>query len=376
MTGEEFTMKRILCGLLCILMISTFVSVAGADSGNLPAINSLLQLGSTEKTEVSDVLDDYMPFNETFDEIENDIKIIVLQREAPKKEFTEKTEYPPFTGSGGFDDDFDGIDVGKSRLWLRGDLMARMPSYFIADSLEDATYLLIAETYYILDGSVSYVNYKNQEDTDLPEFKDADEMTDYFMLHPRTIESMTHYPKFGAFSIVSLYETATRRKTILDFHYTQSMRFAQNPDACDQWGNMSSLADILDALNNESGMDVGKAAETIESIDFVPDDKKSFWTACIDAKEYSSLNSSVTDYYWTMAEELKGLDPSAENRKNYDLIINDRNAVALSYFVNYCDYAGFNRTIDSIESSGDYIADPDYEWMETTLQETVDLFNQ
>ena len=67
---------------------------------------------------------------------------------------------------------------------------------------------------------------------------------------------------------------------------------------------------------------------------------------------------------------------SAENRKNYDLIINDRNAVALSYFVNYCDYAGFNRTIDSIESSGDYIADPDYEWMETTLQETVDLFNQ
>ena len=163
-------MKRILCGLLCILMISTFVSVAGADSGNLPAINSLLQLGSTEKTEVSDVLDDYMPFNETFDEIENDIKIIVLQREAPKKEFTEKTEYPPFTGSGGFDDDFDGIDVGKSRLWLRGDLMARMPSYFIADSLEDATYLLIAETYYILDGSVSYVNYKNQEDTDLPEF--------------------------------------------------------------------------------------------------------------------------------------------------------------------------------------------------------------
>ena len=71
-------MKRILCGLLCILMISTFVSVAGADSGNLPAINSLLQLGSTEKTEVSDVLDDYMPFNETFDEIENDIKIILI----------------------------------------------------------------------------------------------------------------------------------------------------------------------------------------------------------------------------------------------------------------------------------------------------------
>ena len=369
-------MKRILCCLLCILLIGSFVSAASADSSQLPTINSLLQLGSTQKTEVSDILDDYKPINESFDEIEYEFKIIILQREAPKKEFTEKKEYPPFTNSDAFDDDFNGIDIGKSRLWLRGDLMARIPSHFLADSLEDATYLFIAETDYILDGSISYVNYKNAEDTELPEFKDADEMVAYFILHPRTIESMTHYPKFGAFTIVSLYETATKKKILWDYNYTQSTRFARNPEASDHWDNMTKLADILDALNDESGMDLGKAEEIIESISFIPDSKKSFWTSCIDAKEYSSLNSSVTDYYWTMAEELKSLDPSSENRENYDLIIKDRNSTALNYFVNYCDYSGFERTIDSIKESGDYIADPDYEWMENALQETIELFNQ
>ena len=369
-------MKRILCCLFCILLFSAIVSTAGADSSQLPTINSLLKLGSTEKIEVSDNVDNYIPFKETFEEIEYDFKILILQREAPRKEFTEKKEYPPFTDSDAFGDDFNGIDIGESRLWLRGDLMARIPSYFHAESLEDATYLIIAETYYLLDGSVSYVNYKNSDNTDLPEFKNADEMAAYFMLHPKTIESMAHYPKFGAFTIISLYETATRRQSIWDYTYTKSTRFARNPEASDQWENMNYLTDILDALNNESGMDLSRAEKIIESIDFIPESKKSFWTTCIDAQEYSSLTNSVTDYYWDMAEELKNLDPSTENRDNYDLIIKDRNSIALSYYVNYCDYSGFERSIDSIGSSGDYIATPDYEWMEKALQETVELFNQ
>lgn len=370
-------MKRVLCCLLCILLISTFISISSAESSKLPTINSLLLLGNKNKTEVSDSLDNYIPLtSDTFEEINYDFKIIILQREAPKKEFTEKIEYPPFTDSDAFDDDFNGIDIGKSRLWLRGDLMAKIPSYFRADSLEDATYLIIAETYYLLDGSVSYMNYKNSEDTDLPEFKDADEMATYFMLHPKTIESMANYPKFGVFTMINLYETATKKSTIWNYTYTQSTRFARNPEASDQWANMNYLTDLLDALNFESGMDLYKAEEIIESIDFIPDNKKSFWSACIDAQEYSSLTNSITDYYWDMAEKLKSMDPSSENKDNYNLIIKGRNYIAMSYFVNYCDYSGFDRSIDSIGSSGDYIATPDYEWMENALQETIDIFNQ
>ncbi len=75
-----------------------------------------------------------------------------------------------------------------------------------------------------------------------------------------------------------------------------------------------------------------------------------------------------------MAEDLKVMDPSIENKHNYDLIIQDRDVSTLKMFVNYCDYSGFDRSISSIESSQEYIASHDYEWMEATLQSFVDIF--
>ena len=74
-------------------------------------------------------------------------------------------------------------------------------------------------------------------------------------------------------------------------------------------------------------------------------------------------------------EELKDLDPSEENKENYDMIIKERNDIALQLYVNYCEYSGFERSISSIESSGDYMAKADNEWLEATLQEIVDLFS-
>ena len=72
-----------------------------------------------------------------------------------------------------------------------------------------------------------------------------------------------------------------------------------------------------------------------------------------------------------MAEELKSYDNSKENRENYDLIIQERNRDALDLFVSFCDYAGFDRPVSSIEATKDYISTPDYEWIEQQLKETV-----
>ena len=368
-------MKRVLSFCLCLLLVLPYVNTANADTKNLPTINSLLRSGqSKEKVDVSDNLDAYSPLNEQFTDLNYDFKILILQREAPQKEFTANTTYPPFEDTNGFDEDFSGVDIGNSKLSLRLDLMAQLPAYLCADSLEDATYLIVAENFYEWDGTISVTDFQDDETKDLPEFKDAYEMALYFMEHPRIIDSITYYPKFGVYSMITLYEAKTKKCSIMDITYTASRRFARNPAASEKWNNMTYLADLLDAVDEEAGIHIETAKNLLESIDFIPEEKTDLWTSCIDAQEYSTAHHSITEYYWSMAKELKDLDSSQENKDNYDLIIRDRSRIALSYFVNHCDYSGFDRSITSIETSKDYIAVPDYDWMEQKLMEMISLF--
>lgn len=366
-------MKRALFCCICMLVVFHLAIPSRAETGLLPTIDSVLQSGQSNagKIEVSDNLDAYVSFGESFTNFDYDLKILFLQREAPQKEFTAKTVYPPFSDTDGFDENFSGVDIGNSRLWLRVDLMDQIPSYFCAGSLEEANYLIVAENFYEWDGTISVTDFADREEKDLPEFKDANEMMLYFIEHPRKVESITYYPKFGVYSLITMYETKTKKSLFWSHTYTSSMYFARNPAASLQWYNMTCIADLLDAVNEEFGVDAQYAKSLIESIDFVPQGKKDIWTSCIDAEEYSTAYHSITEYYWSMVLELKDLDPSQENKENYDLIIKDRNRTALSYFVNFCDYSGFDRSISSIEESKDYIATPDYSWMEEELKELV-----
>ena len=369
-------MKRGLLCCICLLLAFSFVIAASADTQSLFTINSLLRSNQTnKKTEVSDNLDEFYPLNEQFADINYDFRILILQREAPQKEFTAKKTYPPFKDTDGFDENFTGVDIGSSRLWLRSDLMAQLPSYFCASSLEDATYLLVAENIYEWDGTICVSDYKDSGEKNLPDFRSANEMMLYFIEHPRIVDSVTYYPKFGVYSMITLYETKTKKSSLVDYTYTASKRFARNPDASIYWDNMTYVADLLDAVDEESGVDVTTAKRLIESLNFIPQGKKDLWISCIEAEEYSTAHHSITEYYWSMAMELRELDASQDNKENYNLIIRDRNKSALSLFVNYCDYSGFDRSVSSIETSKDYIASPDYDWMEKKLKEIVLMFN-
>ena len=369
-------MKRRMYCFICLIVAVLFAVSAFAET-KLPTINSALRSGKSDgKTEVSDNLDAYHPLNDPFTEIEYDFQAIVLQREAPQKEFTAKKVYPPFDNEDGFDSDFKGVDIGESKLWLRSDMMNQLPSDFQASSLEGASYLLVAENEYVWDGTLSVANYKESDNDELPEFKSTEEMLQYFAEHPRVVESITYYPKFGVYSMLVLYETKTKRSLLVDYIYTPSKRFARNPEASLQWFNMEYISNLLDALDEEKGIDIAKAKDIIEILDFAPEDKKNIWSSCINSGEYSTAVHSITEYFWSMAEELKALDPSSKNKKNYDLIIDARDRNTLSLFVNYCDYSGFDRELSSIERSGEYIASPDYEWMDKNLKEMIDLLNQ
>lgn len=226
----------------------------------------------------------------------------------------------------------------------------------------------------MLDGSISVSDYKNNSETDLPEFKDTDEMIQYFMDHPKVVESITYYPKFGALSLISFYEVETKKCSWENLTYNKSTRFARNPEASDCWSNMTQVADLLDALNNDSYSESASLIEQIQSAEIIPEEKINFWSSCISAKEYKAAKTSVDDYYWSMAKELRSFDPSAEHRENYDLIIQERNRDAMTLFVNFCEYSGFDRSVSSIQLSKDYIATPDYDWIEEQLRSTVAIF--
>lgn len=369
-------MKRILCLCITILFVLSCMAAAFADSRNLPSINRSLRSGGKTRVEVGDTLDGYYPLNDQFSDIDYDVKILILEREAPKKEFTSRKVYPPFSSDDGFEDGFEGVDIGETRMWLRADLMAQLPSNLRAGSLEEATYLIICDTLYELDGTISVSDFTNNGEEELPEFESAEEMAQYFAEHPKEIESVTYYPKFGAYEIISLYETATKRASLVDYTYIQSMRFARNPEASQKWDDMGYLSDLAAALDEDAGVDADAARKAIDAIDFVSQKKKDSWTNYIDSEWYSTARNSVLSYYWSMAAELRELDPSDKNRAYYDLILRDENMNALSLFVAYCDYSGFDRSISSIEESGDYIASPDYNWIEENLQETVNRINQ
>ncbi len=368
-------MRKMTCFSMILVLVALLAMPACADSG-LPTINQVLQQGlKNQKIEVSDNLDDYSILNESFEEISNKLCIIILQRESPEKEFTAKKTFPPFSDTDGFPDDYEGVDLGKGRLWLRSDLMLQIPSDYCAKSLEDSTYIIMAEDLYTLGGSISVLDYKDSGVDVLPEFESAEEMALYLLNHPKEIESMTYYPKFGVFSVVSMYEAQTKKNMLFDYKYEDPIRFARNPEADEYWNNMTYVVELLDCLDENKEIKLDRANELLDLLDFLPESKKTIWTSCIIEGEYSTAYHSINGYLWKMAEELKELDHSEENKKDYNLIIEDKNLTALQLFVNFCDYAGFDRSVSSIEAAKDYLAKPDKEWMEQTLAEMVDLFN-
>ena len=368
-------MRKLSCILLALVLVLLPGADAFADAGPLPTIDEALQAGVSEKTEVSDRLDNYSVFNDAFDDFTEDFRVLILQREAPYKEFTALKVYPPFTNENGFPDDFTGVDEGSPRVWLRADLMQQIPEEFRASSLADATYIILAETLYEWDGTISEADYKDADDGELPEFESAEEMAQYLMEHPREVESMTYYPKFGIYSIVTIFEAKTAKSMMYDYAHTASTRFAKNPEAALQLDNMSYLVDLLSGLEAEQGPDEARMEETIKSLEFVPTETQHLWLGSLFTQSYDDTRTYITDYYWTMAEQLKDLDPDEENKANYDLILSEKNLLAFQLFADWCEYGGFERSVTSIEIAKDYMAEADPAWAEEKLQDLVSLFS-
>ena len=202
-----------------------------------------------------------------------------------------------------------------------------------------------------------------------------EEMEAYLASHQKVISSITFYPKFSVYDEVGFYKVGTAEYSIWDYKYTPAKRFARNPDAVDYWYDMEDLDRVIVMLS--SGEYNNSEVETaVRDLSFVPQEKIDLWLSIIAASEDLTAVSSMDTYFWTMAESLKQLDPSSENQKKYDMIIEAKDKNALALFVDYCDYSGFDTKIETIRLLKEYMAKPDETWKEEILNEVIQELNK
>ena len=389
-------MKKMMSAILIVMMFCSAFTVSASadfkdqlnsyrssssesgdiDKSNLPSIDEVLAGMTTDsgRIEVRDDLNDYDPDNFG----ENDygqFKLIILERYLPEKEFTEFDSGYPDSYVDDLPDDFTGVDIGSSRIWVRCDLMNQVPRELIASSMADADIIIVGETQYFRCGTISYSTYSGSDDGELPEFETIDEMLEYLQQHQPVIEKIFYYPKFGAYSLIDLYSTTTKQCEVYNYKESYPKRFASNPEASDKLEDMKSLANLIGVLSTEEA-DIETSDSYLSYLkDVIPQTKIDFWQTCIDTEEYRAAASSMEEQFWVMAAELMDRDPNEEHKENYRLVIEDRNVEALVALADFCNYSGFDTPIETIRDSKEYLAVPDYEWVEANLNNLVAEFN-
>ena len=369
-------MKKVLSFILAlVLSFSLLGGAAAAHADALPTLDEALRSlnSGTGRIEVSADLSAYDP--ENYGEFDyGDLRLVILERHFPQKAFTGYDSGYPDDYRDDLPDDFVGEDLGEPQIFLRGDIMNRLPKDYRAKSLDEADVVLIAENEYFWGGTISVADYADSDDGEMPEFDSVEEMADYIAAHQPVIESITYYPKFGVYSVINLYDPVTKVCEVYDYTMEEAKRFARNPAAQDAWSDIDSMDLAIFCMYDEEP-DMELVEYILAEMDQPPAASQiTLWKTAVKAGDIDTAIASMTDVLWDMAEKLAELDLDADHRANYRLVIDARDYEALSMLVDFCDYGGFDTPIETIRRNGDYIAEPDWAWIEAGLEEFVELF--
>ena len=367
-------MKKTILACATVFLLLLMSNICYAD--NYLSINEVLsnQDLRDRKIEIRNNYDTYKPVNPILEDF-GDLKIIILQKQIPEKEFTKRDfSHSQLEYASSFDDDFEGVDIGETRVWYRGDLMSLLPSFCRADSFENADILVIAENYYLWSGTLINTTYENADNDVIPDFDSTEELAQYLSTHQKKISSIAYYPVFDVYSLLDIYGVKTKDCFIYSSEYKKVKDFARNPEADLHWYNMTNLMSIIKLFMNDS-VDPNSIETELKNLDFLPQQKQELWSTCLESKEYSTALFSIEEYFWSMAKQLKEIDPSPDNKEKYDMIISDKDYNALALFVDYCDYAGFDESMESIKLLKEYMATPDEQILENMLKNFIDYLN-
>ena len=380
------TIKRLTLSLLALaLLLSAFPAQA---AGNLSLDQALARAtlagADAQRIEINpDELADY-DFANQGDPFEGSTgsKLIIVQREAAKKEFTALDSGYPWNYIEGFPDDFTGVDVGEPRVWLRADLMSQLSPDFRAESLAKADFIVIAETLYDWTGTLTETEYeKNDSDGEIPDWVTTpEELEQYIASHQPVISSITYYPKFSVLSLISIFNVKTKVCEYLAADYTDVMRFARNPEAADLWDEMTDLEVLLSffedgALTLQPSLFCYLLDLYEESATIISSEGISYWRQCINNGYQRAALTSMEEVYWRTASKLSALDGDPDHQRMFDMIIQSGSRDMLNTAVSYFNYSGIEMEIETIGAQELYLAQADPEWFESNLLEIVDIFS-
>lgn len=363
---------------LCLLVLLHCAGLCAAEE--LPSINEVLTAPDNYPGGIIEVRDDLSAYNlyNTADVDFGDYKMIILQRVMPLKAFTAMDSGYPDNYVSGFPEDFVGEDLGSPRIYVRLDIMAEIPEYYRAGSLEEADVLVIAENEYDHAGTISVSDFSGGYDPDDNiTFDTPEEFEAYIQENPKVITAITYYPKFCVYDLVDLYSTKSKSCIVYDYQLTDAKRFARNPEASDLWGEAELLMNVIDYMtevpSSLSGDDVLYLfGDTV----YIPESGYSAWASCLDNGEYDAAVSLMNDYFWQMAQSLIALDDNENHQATMQMLVENRDAERFAMAVSFFDYSGFDTPIADIGEDMEYIAETDTDWLEETLQTFAFYMNQ
>ncbi len=360
-------MKK-LCLLLALCML--FSAAAGAvraESGNVYLINRALDLLDSrnyDRVEVRNIFDAYQYNNPGSFSVDG-VKCIILERYAPDKEFF-------ISDDDLFEIGATGGDIGEARVFVRLDLMRRLPRKMQAKSLGEANILVFAETMHALESEIVHTEYEGGSGS-IPDYlTNAAELAQYLAEHPRRVIGHTYKPLYNLYMMITAYSTTNKTCMISTYQKNPYLLKPNNPRAAAQWDAMKNLGEALKALDaTGEGVRSSAAKKALDAAEDVAQRQRNTWKDLISNGDYDTARYSIEKVYWPMAEELAAMDDSEIAAEWYPVIIESRDLAALEFFVSYQDYTGVSLPDETIIDEKLYMGAVDEDWMDGNLDDFV-----
>lgn len=269
-------------------------------------------------------------------------KILILQREGPEKEYSRSTfPYP---------DDYRGEDKGTAKVWLRADLMSRIPEHRRAATAEETETIIMAESYY--------------------------EYTGCTVMEAESISGMNYdeyRPLFSAFNDVRLYSCEDKGGQSIVMEQYRYPELCADPEAVRLWRGLGYLREMTEAMKPENA---GDRSETVlnclEWIDFyetLPLSVRDRLFNLMLEEETEALGRMCTNLIWSTAKEFVQLDP--DYAEEFSAIIEKQSYEELEALVGEREYDRINLTDTEILARKAYMGTPDPERLESLIEEAL-----
>ena len=293
-----------------------------------------------------------------------DGKFIILRREAPLKQFNVSDTL--------FPEDYEGIDLGSPKVSLCAGLMAALPEQILAKTSEEAANVIMAETLYLHTGSIITTmggepSLPTEEALEAVLAGGSGEEVEI----PQNEAEVTYQykPMFTGLSLISLYNRETLGSTSVDLAQYDYAELRENPAADDHWINMAALADVAAAATSGQSELLGDALDMLEMIGFLSPQELEDLNRRASEGDVDGMAGLCMERFWTMAEELKVLDPKAA--EHFDKAILKHSLPGMQFIVSLRQYAGVHMDDNLIIETKSYIGEVDMGALDRMLSDAL-----